>query len=227
MYFLPKFDDHPLPKMERPHKSRIAVLTGGPGCGKTTLLCALDRLGMVTIPEAALQLINELNEQLGVEEQRAWRNNHFMEFQDMLIERQQHLEANVDQAVWNIADRSLLDIVGFCRFKGVAPPPKLTPQLLADRYGVAFLLEPLLDYADRRSTGRLFDRKEALAIGECLGFAYSGAGVPVIRVPCMTVGERAAYVVKHLTSPLNITNGIIRCQNNPVNALRSGLNHKL
>jgi len=35
-----------------PHTSRFIVLTGGPGSGKTTLIEALRRLGLVTAPEA-------------------------------------------------------------------------------------------------------------------------------------------------------------------------------
>jgi predicted ATPase len=61
-------------------------------------------------------------------------------------------------------------------------------------------LEPIPDFTDRRSTGRLFNREEAIAIGDCLGSAYSDAGVPLIRVPFMTVEERVAFVLKHLTN---------------------------
>jgi predicted ATPase len=190
----------PAPDRTQPFRPQIAVLTGGPGFGKTTLLNALAGAGMIVIREAALELINELNEKLGAEEQRAWRSSHFMEFQDMLIERQLQLEGNAAETGWNIADRGLLDIVGFCRFKRTAVPVKLTPQLLEKRYRKAFLLEPIPDFTDRRSTGRIFNREEAIAISDCLGSAYSDAGVPVIRVPFVTVEERVAFVLKHLTS---------------------------
>ena len=180
---------------------QIFVLTGGPGFGKTTLLHALAQTGMNAIPEAALELINELNATFGVEEQRVWRSNHFCEFQDMLIERQLQLEAKAKGGVWNLADRGLLDIVGFCRFKGAVVPGKLTAQLLERRYSKAFLLEPIPNFTDRRSSGRLFNREEAIAIGDCLGSAYCDAGVPVIRVPFRTVEVRAAFVLKHLTTP--------------------------
>lgn len=178
---------------------RIAVLTGGPGCGKTTLLWALAKAGTTTIPEAALQLIDELNAKLGVDGQQEWRRSHFIEFQELLVERQLQLEASTTGSALTIADRGLIDILGYCRFKNVKPPAKLTSQLLGGRYCVAFLLEPLGNFPDRRSTGRTSSREDALAIGECLRAAYLDVGVPVVRVPFMTVDDRAAYVLERLT----------------------------
>ena len=190
----------PVSDQKVPFRRQIAVLTGGPGIGKTTLLNMLAQGGMPVIREAALELINEMNEKLGVDGQREWRKSHFIEFQDMLIEKQLQLEAKAEEAGWIIADRGLLDIVGFCRFKGQTSPVKLTPRLLEKRYSMAFLLEPLPEFIDRGSTGRIFNREEAISISDCIGSAYLDAGVPVIRVPFMTVGERADFVRQHLNN---------------------------
>ena len=43
------------------------VVTGGPGSGKTTLVEALGRRGYATVPEAAIQVIEAKNAELGVE----------------------------------------------------------------------------------------------------------------------------------------------------------------
>ena len=128
-------------------------------------------------------LINEMNSRLGAEGQRAWRQEHFNEFQDLLIDRQLSLEGSTDPSRWAVADRGLLDIVGFCRFKGVAPPPRLEELTQTTRYAKAFVLEPLPQFEDRKRTGRLFNRDEAIAIGECLWHAYADAGVPIMAVP--------------------------------------------
>ena len=60
------------------------VITGGPYSGKTTLIEELEDRGCNVLHEAAIELIKELNDKFGVAGQKAWREKHFSEFQEMI-----------------------------------------------------------------------------------------------------------------------------------------------
>ena len=101
--------------------SRLVVITGGPGSGKTSLVDYLGSLGYATVPEAAIQIIDELNREHGVRGQMAWRRQHFAEFTRLVCRRQAALEAACSVAEGDIAfcDRGRPDIKAYAELAGL------------------------------------------------------------------------------------------------------------
>ena len=72
--------------------AKLIAITGGPGSGKTSLIEHLGALGYATVPEAGIQIIEELNRQHGIPGQIAFRYEHPVEFFHLIIRRQAALE---------------------------------------------------------------------------------------------------------------------------------------
>jgi predicted ATPase len=175
---------------------RHVVLTGGACSGKTTLLEELRRRGFATVPETAIQVIEELNAQLGVEGQKRWREGHWTEFQAAVAERQLENESSVEPALGGVVflDRGWLDGIAYCRERGAELPEALR-EARPGRYAGVFLLDTLSRFDARGDTGRLDDSESSTRIRDLLQDVYREHGYKPVRVPEMPVGRRADFVV--------------------------------
>jgi predicted ATPase len=171
------------------------VITGGPGSGKTTLVEAVGARGFATVPEAAIEVIAELNAELGLEEQKAWRRAHVDEFQRLVLERQLAQEAEARDGTAVFLDRGVVDGLGYCRHFGTEPPPELLAASAEDRYDRVFLLDTLPEVIVRGDTGRTSDRAASLAIAERIAEVYRERGLEPVRVPVASVEERVGLVL--------------------------------
>merc|ERR1712008_72720 len=98
-------------------RMRKIVVTGGPGSGKSSIIDVLERWGCKAVHEAAIQCINELSNELGVEAQKKWRLEHKDQFQMMVTRRQKELEDAVDPNLPMVFfDRGRLDGHGYAKF---------------------------------------------------------------------------------------------------------------
>jgi len=179
-----------------PDPSRLVVVTGGPYSGKTTLVQALAARGHVTVPEAAIDVIETLNEQMGVEGQRAWRRSHPLEFQQMVFELQVRREEALGPREGTVfLDRGIADGIAYCTYTGIDPPGRFRRRAVASGYGHAFVLETLEGFETRRGTGRMSRREDSLRIGRLIADAYRSIGVDVTLVGRRTVEERLDLVL--------------------------------
>jgi predicted ATPase len=178
------------------------VLTGGACSGKTTLIQHFARQGFLTVPEAALAVIQELNRRLGVEEQRRWRTAHLLEFQRLIVELQVAREKAVAHDARGLVffDRGLIDGVGYLRQAGIKPPVELNQACRDARYHQVFLLHTLSQFEPRVESGRPDTREYSLAIAAAVKQAYQEHGYSVCDVPEMPVGQRAALIIEQLKS---------------------------
>ncbi len=168
------------------------VLTGGPCSGKTTLAEELATLGFAVAPEAALQVIEALAQELGPEPARAWRAAHPDRFQRRIAELQLELEQAAERAGarWVVCDRGIPDGIAYCRYYGIAPPPRVAAAAAAAHYDAVLLLETLTDFRPRRETGRTDDRATSLRLAELIHAVYEELGYQPFRVAAVPVDER-------------------------------------
>jgi predicted ATPase len=182
-----------------PGPARLVVVTGGPYSGKTTLVEALSSHGHATVPEAAIDVIGTLNDEMGVERQRTWRRSHPLEFQQMVFELQVRREEALGPGAGTaFLDRGIADGIAYCTYAGIDPPDRFRDRAVASGYGHAFVLETLEGFETRRVTGRMSRRHDSLRIGRLIADAYRSIDVPVTLVGRLTVEQRLALVLETL-----------------------------
>ncbi len=183
---------------ERPVGERV-VITGGTFSGKTTLVRALSERGFRTVPEAAIQVIEELIPLMGVEEQVRWRQANPIEFQMRVLQRQIELEAAVGPGEFPVFfDRGRPDGVAYMRLGGHALPAALQSALDDLPYGRVFLLETLAEFDQRSDSGRTSDRERSLRTRDHLRDVYNESGYEPVLLPEMALAKRVATVLSHL-----------------------------
>ncbi|MDF1799096.1 MAG: ATP-binding protein [Planctomycetota bacterium] len=184
--------------MELQSELRV-VITGGPCSGKTTVIEALAARGFRVVPEAAIEVIAELSERLGVEGQKRWRSEHREAFQVLIIEKQAVLEAAASGGVGPLFhDRGRLDGLGYCRAFGAPVPPEVEAGCRELPYDRVFLLDTLSDFDGRAATGRTSDRERSLMIRDELMRTYTEYGLPPVFVPETSVEERLELILADL-----------------------------
>jgi len=172
---------------------RIAI-TGGPCCGKTTLLNSLAARSYQVVPESARMVIEE--EQKRGSNCLPWKDLYG--FQESTAERILDLEHSFNDSLL-FCDRGIVDGHGYSINGGINTPEIIT-DLGVKRYDLVFILDPIPQYKVDES--RKENSEEAKKIHRAIWNAYKEFGYKPISVPVMSISERADYFVK-------LVNGLI------------------
>ncbi len=177
-------------------KQRI-VFTGGPCCGKTTILENLALNGLTVVAETARIVIEE--EQKKDSECLPWRNLYL--FQERVARVQMEREHSYDDRLLFL-DRGIIDGHAFS-LNGKIATPRIITQTGANRYNLVLLLDPVKNYKNDHS--RRESKEVALSIHKHIKIAYNNFGYNPLSVPIMeddnfqnAIAKRADYVIKLL-----------------------------
>ncbi|MBS3066980.1 ATP-binding protein [Candidatus Pacearchaeota archaeon] len=162
------------------------VITGGPCSGKTTLINILSEKGYYVIGEIARKVLierknNELNK------------NEFSIRQTIMAERQiakeKELETRKGKLV--IFDRSLIDILAYCRYFDINPPKVIDNINLSKNYDFVFILD-LLPF--EKDEVRIENEEDVLTIHNLIYGIYKNLGYNIIQVPVMDIEKRINFI---------------------------------
>jgi predicted ATPase len=175
---------------------RKIVITGGAYSGKSTLVERLSHEGFSVAPEAAMQVIEALNAELGLEAATAWRRADPAAFQARIAELQLAAEAAAERSgsALVVCDRGLHDGLAYCRHWGIEAPAALLEALRGRRYDAVFVLETLTGFETRGETGRIDDHTESLQIRDLVDRVYREYDHAPLALPEMPLAERLAEV---------------------------------
>jgi predicted ATPase len=163
------------------------VITGGPGCGKSTVIQELAKLGYATFSESARDIIDQELARGGSRLPWAdWRG-----LQDDVLKLQLEKESGIKKPVF--FDRGLVDGVAYYRLHDVEPPRELLECCGRANYAKVFLLEMLPDY--KRDKGRREDAKTAQKLVRLIEKAYKDFGYLAVRVDVSPPAERARCIL--------------------------------
>ena len=164
------------------------VITGGPSCGKTTLINLLADKGFQVAPEGArLYLEREIAGGRTIEEIRSNAAVAERGMKDMQLEVERGLQAN--DCVF--LDRAIPDYLAWYRFIGL-DPNELLRECFQYRYASVFILDrlPLKQNGLRYKDDSLQDFTEAWHTRD-----YRALGYSLTRVPVMPPEDRLAFVI--------------------------------
>lgn len=179
-----------LPNNDKQHN--WYVITGGPGCGKTTTVNQLNMLGYHTTIEHARHFIDtQMITGKTVEEIR--KNQKV--FQEGILDMQIMQEASLKPDELVFLDRALPDALAYYRFLNLPEDEKLINALKTANYKKVFILDflPMVnDYARKENA----DAQKK--IHELITEVYESFPFPVVHVPVLSPEERANFILKKL-----------------------------
>ena len=167
--------------MEKPYRPGTrAVITGGPGVGKTSICDELESKGYTVIPEAARRLTNMIQRGASQapppQENPQVFNEHLLPFMQELY----HNEHPTDGSDV-IMDRHVIDIAAYTGFYEASTPQGFDELRRRFQPDVAFIPEPLPDY--NTDTVRKESEEKAKALHQSIQTAYEFYNVDTVTVP--------------------------------------------
>jgi predicted ATPase len=165
------------------------AVSGAPSSGKTTTVGLLAARGYRTTEEQARAIITEemakgrtLEDVRGAGE---W-------FQEVILERQLALEAQLPHDETVFLDRGIPDGLAYERFLKLQPNPALTAAAQRSHYRRVFVLEPLAFAADH---GRIEDSETQVNLHRAIRDTYRELGFDVVDVPVLSPEERVDFIL--------------------------------
>lgn len=169
------------------------VLTGGPGCGKTTTLIALERYGEMVVREAAADYI-ERQRSIGVKSPVA---DPSFEKQVLLLQLHREVTSPVTSRIF--FDRGLLDALAYYQHRHRRLDGLMNDiiQTMTEYplYKIVFLLEHIGEITDHGL--REESLSEALALERLQRHNYRMTGYRVIRIPVGSIKERVQKILSY------------------------------
>lgn len=167
-----------------------AVLTGGPGVGKSTLLAATAAAGIRTFPEIARTILR----QPGGMEMRA---NRPAEFADAMLDGEiAAFHAGGKETA--LYDRGFPDIVGFLELESLPVTPRLNRSCQVHRYNGPIFRAPPWREIYQSDAQRIQDWDQALASDAAVSAAWRHFGYDLIDLPFAPTDQRLAFIVEKL-----------------------------
>lgn len=171
-----------------------AVITGGPGAGKSTLVEALAHRGLTVFPEVARVILQNPG---GM----AMRRKRPADFALAMLEAEKLAwhEASQDMTVY---DRGFPDIAGFLDLEGLPVPAAVQAACCCLRYsGPIFHAAPwrVIYTTDEE---RIQSWDQALESDAAVVSAWRRYNYDLILLPNVSASERADFVVEHIAAKL-------------------------
>ena len=169
------------------------IFTGGPCCGKTTVLKKLQEMGHQVCPEAYSALHKE-----------ARANGTLNKFStDMIYQRylimQRHLEqeSRLDPARPAFLDRSIPDVIFYGNYFNVAMPADLIQIFEHHKidYRYVFIFEPVPKILYQQTESRQETCAEAAQMHQAVLKWYAERDFRIIHVPFDTVEKRIKFIL--------------------------------
>ena len=163
--------------------SMKCVLTGGPSCGKTSVIDFLRSMKYSVLDEAAREVLDSC------------REGSYEEKEIEIFERQLRREEEFEGGLVFL-DRGVVDVLAYSNIYLGYLPERFRDFDFSGRYDGVFVLErlPFVDDGVRVEKGD----EEAQRIHEEIIRVYKGEGYEPITVPLMSIGERAEFILKHV-----------------------------
>lgn len=168
------------------------VITGGPGCGKTTTVNLLKERGYATTIEHARHYIDTMRiKGKSVEEIR--KNQRVFQLNILKMQIAEENSQSHDAIIF--FDRAVPDALAYYRYFNMPVDQLLWEALRSHRYKKIFILDALPivnDYA------RTEDEAAQQKLHDLITEVYEAMRFPVLHVPVMPPSDRVDWILRHL-----------------------------
>lgn len=173
--------------------SKLYILTGGPGAGKTSLLNELNKKGFMTVPEEGRRIIKE---QISIKgDALPWINKK--RFADLMFEASVNSFLKIDKLEEQpvFFDRGILDTIGYLKLENIPVPNEMKTKADTMKYhNNVFILPPWKEIYENDP-----ERKQTIEVAQatfdCMNETYLEYGYNLIGVPKLSIKQRAEFIL--------------------------------
>jgi predicted ATPase len=175
--------------------TKLILIIGGPGSGKTTLINELTNKGYVCYPEISRAVTKKAQEK-GIDQ--LFLTEPLL-FSQLLLEGriEQHQEAVKESANIVFIDRGIPDVLAYMHFTGDQYPESFDIACKEHVYQQIFLLPPW-ESIYQSDEQRYENFEQASQIHEHLISTYKNYGYDLIEVPRDTVENRIDFILSRI-----------------------------
>jgi predicted ATPase len=179
-------------RMENPN---LFVITGGPGCGKTTVLREVEKLGFAFAPEVARQIIRE---QVRIGGKALPWEDRGLYMKLMLEQSIESYQRHTPSSRPVFSDRGIPDTLGYARLIGL--PDDMGIRRACDRYRYApkvFFAPAWKEiYETDEERKQTFDEVERTC--EQIVEVYEEWGYELVELPKVAPAARAELIIEQI-----------------------------
>lgn len=172
---------------------QFVVVTGGPGAGKTTLIDAIARSGLATVPEAGRAIIRQ---QVPIAGRGRPSVDPYLFAELMLSWDLQSWRAHASSPGPVYFDRGIVDVIGYLTLLGLPVPEHMRAAARLHRYNQRVFACPPWSLIFTQDDERTQDFAEAERTYRALVEAYESCGYQLVEVPRAPVDVRLRFVAE-------------------------------
>jgi predicted ATPase len=173
------------------------ILTGTPGCGKTSIIRTLEMQGHCVIEEAATDVI-AYEQSMGVPQ--PWEKPVFID-QIVGLQKQRQIQLESSKSALQFYDRSPICAAALASYLGFEPSTSLTDEIKRIKeqgiYKTRVLFIENLGFC-QPTDARKISFEESLHFEQIHKETYNMFGYECVMIPKGSLADRAADVLRHV-----------------------------
>jgi len=170
------------------------IITGAPGTGKTSIINELKKRGFNCIDEISRDIIAE--QSINNQKSLPWKNQIAFETKIANMRSKKYLTSPENCICF--FDRSALDCIAYLELNNLKPTSEIIAKINICNFNKKAFYTPIWEEIYVKDNERKEDIKRAKEIHEKIISIYKKKGYKLIRVPKLSITERANFIISEI-----------------------------